>query len=81
VPAHLHGHREETEARARQRVEAGQVLDDRDLRREERAVRGPLATGRVVDVERVDADERGARRARDVSRSSSAPIRGDEMPG
>ena len=42
------------------RVEPGQVLDDRDARREQPAVRGALARARVVDVERVDADERGS---------------------
>jgi hypothetical protein len=35
------------------------VLDDRDAGREEQRVGGPFAVGGVVDVERVDADERG----------------------
>jgi hypothetical protein len=37
--------------------EAGQVLDDGNTGREQQGVRGPLAVGGVIDVERVDADQ------------------------
>ena len=46
----------------RQVGQPGQVLDDRDAGGEQQAVRGPLAAGvrgDVVDVDRVDADQRG----------------------
>lgn len=40
-----------------QLLKAGQMLDDGNAGGKQQRVRGPLAVGGVVDVERVDADE------------------------
>ena len=53
-------HGGERGSRRRQLRQIGEVLDDRDAGREQLGVCRPLAADRVVDVERVDADQRGA---------------------
>ena len=61
MPFTFTGTAKKRQPRSRQRLEVAQVLDDRDRRGEQRGVRGPRAVARVVDVERVDADQRGRR--------------------
>jgi hypothetical protein len=48
----------EPEPVGRQLRQSGQVLHDRDPGPQQRRVRRPRAVGDVVDVERVDADQR-----------------------
>src|SRR5216683_698368 len=50
--------RRKEKPRFRQRVQAAQVLDDRDAGAEEKRVGGPGSVGVVIDVERVDSNER-----------------------
>src|SRR5438105_15042883 len=59
-PPHLHRHGKEPEAVVGQLTQAAQVLDNWDAGPEQQRVSGPRAVARVVDVERVDADERRA---------------------
>ena len=40
-------------------LKAGQMLDNGNACGKQQRVRGPLAVGGVVNVERVDADQRG----------------------
>ncbi len=58
----------------RQLVQAGQVLDDGDARGEQQGVRGPFAVCDVVDVDRVDADER-----RGVAGEPGCAVPGEEV--
>jgi hypothetical protein len=60
------------------RVEPGQALDDRDARGEQGRVHRALAARGVVHVERVDADQRRARRdevLRGRRREEGVPLR------
>src|SRR6266508_4124580 len=59
-PCDLDRHRVKPEARRRQRLEIAEVLDDRDPHAEEDRVHGSRLVVRVVDVVRVDSDDRGA---------------------
>ena len=60
APLHLDRDGGETEAGIRQRLEAAQVLDDRDARAEQDGVHGPVPVGRIVDVQGVDPHQRRA---------------------
>jgi hypothetical protein len=59
-------------------LKAGQMFHDRDTGCEQQRMRGPFAVGGVVDVERVDTDQRcgpvsepgGAARVRKWARSA-----------
>src|SRR5215471_10046341 len=53
------GNGEEAEAGGRKGEEVAEVLDDRDACLEKQRVGGPLGVGGVVDIEGIDADERG----------------------
>jgi outer membrane lipoprotein SlyB len=60
APDNLDGHGAEAGAVDREGGKIGEVLADRDARREQGRVDGSLAATRVVDIQRVDARERGA---------------------
>src|SRR6266566_198053 len=59
-PLHLRGNGKEAKPRRGQLIQSAQVLDDGDAGRQQGCVRGPRPVLVVVDVERVDADERRA---------------------
>src|SRR3989442_15250617 len=70
-PLHLRRHREEPESLIRQVPQATQMLDDRDSRAQQDRMGGARAVRVVVNVERIDPDERGVAFREELGRGAS----------
>src|SRR3954447_26339964 len=53
-------YRKETKGLVRQRAQVAHVLDNGDVFAQQRRMHGPLGVAGVIDVERMDPDERGS---------------------